>query len=184
MKFIQNSGIAQLSMAVLFCALVFQITEGTIPNLQALPISGLENTHQNRIVATGDELRNLFPLVAVNTEKPVPAAPSEVISVDEAFIPANKVMEIEKKQVDINKTPDYFPLLDTGKVLELQAITNDGAIINQRYYAYNTALWEFAYPVSPTKSATPVLRKSKEANSVRIAENPGKRNFILKLDDK
>jgi hypothetical protein len=179
MKSIHNSGLAKLSIALLVLGLLFRITQSALPPFQALPINGIDDNHQQQNRVLEGELKNLYPLVAIHSEKDGQQKIGEIISVDEAFMP-----KANKPEPTHNKTPDLFPLLKSNKVLKLQAMANNGAFLNGRFYPYGAEITEFSYPALSGKTVTPLLQQASTNGSVTIAENPGKRHFALSLDDK
>lgn len=174
MKTILDSRLIQLAFALLFLGILFKGTQTTLPTLQALPIYGINNTAAQQ-TNINDDLKNLYPLKAQHNKNATPTPTTEIISVDNAFIPT--VVAPEAPQ---NKTPDYFTLLKNNNILTLQAVTDNGAFINDHYYSFGTGLTEFAYPSANGKTITPVLNRL-SPDIVTINEHPGKRHFNLTL---
>lgn len=174
MKTILASRSIQFIFALLFLGILFKGTQTTLPTLQALPIYGINNTAAHQI-NINDDLKNLYPLKAHHNKNTAPTPTTEIISVDNAFIPTAVVPEAPQ-----NKTPDYFTLLKNNNILTLQAVTDNGAFINNHYYSFNADLTEFAYPSANGKTITPILNWL-SPDTVTINEHPGKRHFNLTL---
>ena len=170
-----ESNLVRLALIGLFLGIVFKGSQATLPALQALPVYGMDNAPQQNIA--DDKLKSLYPLVA-NHGKAVTASrqSSEIINIDSAFIPQVALQKNVQSSV-----PDYFFLLKENNVLLLQAITNDGAIINGKFYAFNSTIADFAYPSGSGKEVSPTLLQA-TISSVIIKETVGKRRFILVLD--
>lgn len=179
MKNLLNSSIIQLALATLFLFAILKLTQAAQPIFANLPISGISETaHQQQAKSTAFD--NLYPLVAKYEQTKKPASPSsEIISIDSAFIPKSILEPPVYKEI----VPDYFMLLKTNKVLELQAITDTGAIINNRYYTYGDPVSEYAYPSGNGKTVSPALQQAHTGTSdtVRIVEHAGKKYFFLAL---
>lgn len=172
-----QSNIIKFVFAALFLLGLYRGGEYCSEIFRALPISGMKPTNPQQTVVDDNFLKNLYPLVADEPNKPKSSAPSEIVSVDDAFIP--KVVLAPPPPA--YRAPDYFPALQANHILELQATTNSGAIINKHYYAYGELLNEYAYPANG-KQVTPILKQSTKSYAVEITENPGKRHFTLTLN--
>jgi len=170
-----ESNLVRLALTGLFLGIVFKGSQATLPTLQALPIYGM-NVAPRQNIADDHHLKNLYPLVASHDKAVIAEAPSsEIINIDSAFIPQITI----QKNVQSN-VPDYFSLLKENNVLMLQAITNDGAIINGKFYAFNSTITDFAYPSGSGKEVSPTLIQA-TASSVIIKETPGQHRFVLTL---
>lgn len=182
MKAIFNSPILQLAAIAIVIGGVYLVTEASLPPLQNLPISELRSNVPHPSSSDPAALKDLYPLVAKASPKPVPLpAADDVIQVDDAFIPRNSNSE---KDGGTSATIDYFPLLESNRVLVLQAVTGDGAIINKRFYNYYSPLTEWAYPGLDGRTVSPVLLRAGKGDRVRIAEpatSSKKRHFDLLL---
>ncbi|MEM8519089.1 hypothetical protein [Janthinobacterium sp. CAN_S7] len=179
MKKLQESGLFQLAVACLFLYGLFRLIESIIPSFESLPVSGIDRARQQSTATAGNELKNLYPLVSAKINKSAPAETSEVISIDDAFIPKT---QITTPQTTDSAPPDYFAMLKSSGLLQLQATSNSGAIISNRYYAYGSPLTEFAYPAANGKMITPIVRQSSKRDTVDIIENPGKSHFALLMN--
>lgn len=171
-----RSPIIQLSLAVLVLGGLFLLLQQSGPHIEALPISGI-STGAPAPAADPATLANLYPLVAKATEEAVPAPkPDDVIPVDDVFIPKT----VSKEALTV-KTPDYFLILNSNKLLTVQAISDGGAIISQKFYRFGAPLSDWTYPGPSGKEVAPVLRPAKQPGAVRIEERPGARSFLLTL---
>lgn len=168
-----ESNLVRLALIGLFLGIVFNGSQATLPTLQALPIYGINDAPQQNVA--DDELKNLYPLVSSRNKTSIAAPLSEIINIDSAFIPQTALPSNAQSSV-----PDYFSLLKENNVLLLQAITNDGAIINGKFYAFNNTIADFAYPSGSGKEVSPTLLQA-TISSVIIKETVGKRRFILIL---
>lgn len=181
MKKLQESGVFKVVCACLFILGLYWAIESVIPSFRSLPVSGIDQARQQTTAtAVSNDLKNLHLLVATPIKSPAPAAePSEVISIDDAFIP--KAQVVPSQQPAENLTPDYFAILKSSGLLQLQAISNTGAIISGHHYNYETPLTEFGYPASNGKMIAPIVRQSKKPDSIDIIENPGKNRFTISM---
>lgn len=176
MKPLLRSPVIQLSLAVLGLAGLLMLLQRHAPSFEALPISGIR-TGMTPPAADPASLANLYPLVAkAAKDKTSPPKPDDVIPVDDIFIPRT----VSKEVLSI-KAPDYFQALNSNKLLTVQAISDDGAIINQKYYRFGAPMSDWAYPGPAGKEISPILRRAKQSGSVRIEERPGSRTFLLTL---
>lgn len=177
-----NSPITRFALSGLAVAGVYFAADASTAPLQSLPINSLRAQAIQHLSPNQDigDLANLYPLKAKASPvaSPAPTA-DDVIPVDDAFLPRQITQTTDAKPAVV----DYFPLLQSNNVLLLQAVTGDGAIINKHFYPCGSPLAEYAYPGPKGASLTPrLICNSKKPDSVRIAEQSGKRTFELSLN--
>lgn len=131
----------------------------------SLPIQGAQTTVQAKIEGTekASSLAVLYPLHVESQLKAVRLPQSAAESsrlVDSSFIRRSNVapggpgvsMPLPKPVA----LPDYFSML--GQAVQLDALTDNGAVLGGRFYAVGEPVSAFAYPSRKTQQMTvPVL---------------------------
>ncbi|CAG0975704.1 hypothetical protein RHDC4_01569 [Rhodocyclaceae bacterium] len=175
MKTALHSPIAQLLTAFGVIGAIYWVAQQPLPSFQALPINAISTATAPTPGADPRVLANLYALyAAAPPRKTPPPTPDDIIAVDDVFIP-----KTIPKETLAAKTPDYFNLLQSNNVLTLNAISDEGAIINQKFFSYGDILTDWAYPGTAGRDVAPLLRRAKKANCIQITERPGSRSFNL-----
>jgi hypothetical protein len=174
-----SSPLVQMALLFLF---VFGLDKAITTNNNSLATLTVQGVQAVATTSTVDTLSALYPLVAESKERNSNAAPiSDEISIDQAFIPRR----IEPMTPVISSAPDYFLLLKDHRVMTLTAITDSGAVINDKYYTFDTAIADYAYPGSGKQMETPILRRSaKNPTAEIVIAEPGgtkTRRFALTI---
>lgn len=165
--------------------------------LSGLPIEGqtvpkaAENQNAN---ASVEVTKNLPPFLIEATKKQggvgtlTTAAPVKPLDAlfnrqEEVVIKEKQVAKAEiEKKIDVPPPPppfDYF--MNLSRVVKLQAISGDGAVINNKYYEVGQLIDALAYPIAgKSKLVSPLLLKV-DNEAIYLEDPITKRHVAIRL---
>lgn len=147
-------------------------------HLAALTVYPADPNPATTTATVPSTLQHLYPLVATTKQSGVGPASTPPADINEAF----QLKKAAKPETP--ETPDYFRALQSNKdtLLAIEAISDDGVVVNKRYFPFGSPLTIFSYPAPNGRgSVSPIVARGPSPNAIHVQEHPGTRRFTVKV---